>query len=206
MAPRLGWSQRFQPGEAAKLSSSGGASGRQPDQGIQDGGSTSTAPGGLASREPAETRAHVCPDARSGRDEACSFFKPRIVPVRALNDGSDTARIIVGRTAAPAAASAPDMPSGPQSSPSQKPVQENPSGAARAEQKSAEERPQYVSREPSKKPLKTARREKRQRNEWGKNDYPGRVDPWAARAENSAGTSGRAYAREASYGRRGFWD
>jgi hypothetical protein len=181
-------------GEAAKFASAGGASGHPSDQ------ATSTAPAGQASTEPAETTAQAYSDV--GR----SFFKPRKVLVRALNDGPDTGRIIVGRSDVPAAARAPETPSAsPQSSPSQKTEEKNPSVAADTQQKSAAERLQHVSREPSKKRVKTARREKRQRNEWGTNDYFGRVDPWAARAENSAGTIGRSYAREASYGRRGYW-
>jgi hypothetical protein len=44
-------------------------------------------------------------------DLGSSFFKPRKVLVRTLNDGPDTGRIIVGRSDVPAATSAPETPS-----------------------------------------------------------------------------------------------
>jgi hypothetical protein len=172
---------------------------------IRTDGTTRSDLGNLASREAGEKKPPkgACPDARSGGDEVCSFFKPRRVHVRALNDGPDTARIALGRTVTPPE-SAPETAPALQTSLSPKTALDKPTSAARAQPKSDEARPQSISRGLLKKPQKTVRREKRQRNEWG-NDYPERVDPWAARAENSAGTGGRVYAREASYGRRGFW-
>lgn len=190
-------------GEAARASVSSSAEGSNSQ--IQNRVSTQIRPIDLAPSEAgAETKAlpGACLDGTAS-GKPCSFFKPHRVRVRALNDGPDTARIAVGRIAVPPAESTLDPAPAAQSSPSPKPLHENPASAARAEQKSSDDRTPSISREPSKKPQKTARG--RQRNQRG-NDNPGSADPWAAQAENSYGTSGRAYAREASYGRRGFWD
>ncbi len=169
---------------------------------IQNDGRT----GILSSRDGGDTKQSnsACPSANSRGD--CSFFKQRSVRVRAINDGPDTARIALGRTAAPPAEGTPAtrlaLPGSP-SSPKD-PVQEEAPGAASVQQKSAEEPPQSISQGQLKKRQKTARREKRQRNERG-NDYSGPADPWAARAESNYGSMSRSYSREASYGRRGFW-
>jgi hypothetical protein len=179
----------------------------QVSEAIKTGESTRSDPGNLASNEGVEKKPPkgACPDIGSGGDEACWFFKPRRVRVRALNDAPDTARIALGRTATPPTESAPETTPAFQSSLSPTPEQDTAMAAAGAQPKSDEARPQSLSRGHLKKPQKTARREKRQRNE-GINDYPEPADPWAARAESTRTAMRRTYSREASFSRRGFWD
>jgi hypothetical protein len=146
-----------------------------------------------------------CQAGASGGNEACLAIKPRRVRVRALTDGPAMARIALGRTTAATTAMSPqDVPITSQSAQtSETSGDPGSTRTPRAEQKDPENR--LPSAAPSKKVKKTARRErdKRRRHEW-QNDLP-----WVERADNSAsrvGAFGPAYAREASYGRRGFWD
>ena len=142
----------------------------------------------VSSQEVGETKRSksACPGGTSGRD--CSFFKQRSVRVRAINDGPATARVAFGRIAASPAEGMPDTPLALPGSPLSplKPMQENAPAAASIKQKSAEDLPQSISQGPLKKRQKTARREKRQRNERG-DDYSGPADPWGARAESNYG-------------------
>jgi hypothetical protein len=147
----------------------------------------------------------TCQAGTSGGNEACVAIKPRRVRVRALTDGPAMARIALGRTTAETTAMSPeDVPITSQSAQtSETSGDPGSSRTPRAGPKDPENR--LPSAAPSKKVKKTARRErdKRRRHEW-QNDLP-----WVERADNSAsrvGAFGPAYAREASYGRRGFWD
>ncbi len=159
---------------------------------------------GLASRLAAEASPGPkpgCQGATPGNEQGCSFFKPRRVRVRALTDAPEMGRIAVGRPAAPSVATAP------QNSPAKLPVSEtieekSPSAVARA-QPSVN---QALSARPVSKKLQKTTRRAREHDRWIDPAPPDRADPWYARAENNAGAARRAYAREASSARKGFWD
>jgi hypothetical protein len=186
-----------------------GSSLPQADLATHDGSTKKEKIDGV-SAAPAPAASHVgnptCQASASGGNEDCLAIKPRRVRVRAVTDGPAMARIALGRTTAQTPSMSPqDMPTTTEQSAetSETSAASGSSSTPRAEQKVSENRSQSAT--PSKKVKKTAlrEREKRRRKEW-END-----SPWIERADNSAsrvGTFGRAYAREASYGRKGFWE
>jgi hypothetical protein len=158
--------------------------------------------GGLTSglvAEPAPKAA--CPRATPGNEQACSFFKPRRVRVRALTDAPDMARIAVGRVTAPSAAIATQNSAA--KPPGAKPIEENSASAAALADPLAD---QALSGRPAVKKMKKTARRARRNHRWIDPTPGERADPWFARAENNAGAARRPYAREASSARRGFWD
>jgi hypothetical protein len=146
-----------------------------------------------------------CPGVTPGNDPGCSFFKPRRVRVRALNDAPEMARIAVGRPAAPSVAIAPQNSA--QNSPAKLAVSEpteekSPLAVAHAQPLAS----QALSGRTAAKKLQKTTRRSRGNDRWIDPAPRDRADPWYARAENNPGAARRPYAREASSARKGFWD
>jgi hypothetical protein len=193
----------------ATSTSGQGSSLPQADLATQEGRTNKEKTDGL-SAAPADSHVgnHTCQAGTSGSNQACMAIKPRRVGVRAVTDSPAMARIVLGRTPSPPAAMSPQEQTAAMGPPDMPAAS---SGDAETTPSAAQTDPENRSRSaaPSKKVKNTARRdrEKRRRNEWENNL------PWIERADNStgrtlpaAGAFGRAYAREASYGRRGFWE
>ena len=187
--------------KAAESSSSRGDVNDTTKAGSESGGGLAFALAAEANRGPKAK----CPGVTPGNDPGCSFFKPRRVRVRALNDAPEMARIAVGRPAAPSVAIAPQNSA--QNSPAKLAVSEtieekSPSAVAHAQPLAS----QALSGRTAAKKLQKTTRRSRGNDRWIDPAPRDRADPWYARAENNPGAARRPYAREASSARKGFWD
>jgi hypothetical protein len=183
--------------KAAESSSSQGDASDTTKAGSASGGDLASAPAAEASPAPKAK----CPGVTPGNEPGCSFFKPRRVRVRALNDAPEMARIAVGRPAAPSVA------------PPQNSAQNWPAKTAVAETSQEKTRSAVVHAQPSAKARRPAAtkvqkttRRSRGNDRWIDPAPRDLLDPWSARAENNPGAVRPPYAREASSARKGFWD
>jgi hypothetical protein len=183
--------------KAAERSSSQGDASDTTKAGSASGGDLASAPAAEASPAPKAK----CPGVTPGNEPGCSFFKPRRVRVRALNDAPEMARIAVGRPAAPSVA--PPQNSA-QNSPAKPAVSETIEEKTRSAVAHAQ--PSAKARRPAATKVQKTTRRSRGNDRWIDLAPRDLLDPWSARAENNPGAVRPPYAREASSARKGFWD
>jgi hypothetical protein len=161
---------------------------------------------------PASAEASAGTSAQTSAQAAAIASKPRVVRIPRIFDSPAIARLPLGRSEAPAAASQPvdNPPASPQAV-NAVAGHDVPAAASEKSVPRSGPRERTASAPSPKKVQKTARNGSHRRNEPGNDDSwrDDRLYDWSARAAvvNDAGSAvGRAYAREGSSSIRGFWD